>query len=212
VIITGDARELGKDVPDQSVDLIFTDPPYLKEYLPLYYWLFEYAARVLKPSGFLMTYVGGYWKNIIMASADKHLDYFWDYVSWERGDSPMIWPRKTLTRCKSILCYRPKGGTGMPRTNVLGMWVAGGDDKRYHSWGQDESTARYYIDCFCGPGDMVHDPFTGGGTTLAMAKMLGRKYLGFEIDDASAQVARARVNITQLYVVFDDAKQGVMPI
>ena len=38
-IITGDARELAKDIPDNSIDLIFTDPPYAKEYIPLYGWL-----------------------------------------------------------------------------------------------------------------------------------------------------------------------------
>ena len=45
-IITGDARELAKAIPDESVDLIFTDPPYPREFLPLYGWLAETAARV----------------------------------------------------------------------------------------------------------------------------------------------------------------------
>jgi len=31
------------------------------------------------------------------------------------------------------------------------------------------------------PGDLVIDPFAGSGTTLAVAKKLGRSYLGFEL-------------------------------
>ncbi|GIW85871.1 MAG: hypothetical protein KatS3mg108_0195 [Isosphaeraceae bacterium] len=31
------------------------------------------------------------------------------------------------------------------------------------------------------PGDLVLDPFAGSGTTLAVAKKLGRRYLGFEL-------------------------------
>lgn len=53
-IYTGDARELAKAIPDGSIDLIFTDPPYPREFLPLYGWLAETAAQVLKPDGFML--------------------------------------------------------------------------------------------------------------------------------------------------------------
>ena len=57
-IITGDARELAKEIPNESVDLIFTDPPYEASAIPLYKWVSEAAARVLKPSGILLVYLG----------------------------------------------------------------------------------------------------------------------------------------------------------
>ncbi|MEJ5200615.1 MAG: hypothetical protein WHV66_00165 [Anaerolineales bacterium] len=47
-ILTGDALVLIRDLPAHSVDLIFTDPPYLKAYLDLYGWLGEQAVRVLR--------------------------------------------------------------------------------------------------------------------------------------------------------------------
>jgi modification methylase len=193
-IVTGDATELAKSLPDSCIDLIFTDPPYLGEYLPVYYSIFQHAARILKPNGFLLVYVGGYWKDEIMASARESLKYFWDYIVWEPGNGPVNWPRKTIARNKSILAYTRKDcENALPNTQVLSVWLGGGEDKRFHIWGQDESQARYFIDCFSKRGDVVLDFCSGGGTTPYIAKMLNRKYLAFEIDNEQAQVSRDRV-------------------
>lgn len=43
------------------------------------------------------------------------------------------------------------------------------------------------------PGDMVLDPFAGSGTTLAVAKKLGRNFLGFELSENYAGIALARL-------------------
>lgn len=43
------------------------------------------------------------------------------------------------------------------------------------------------------PGDVVLDPFAGSGTSLAVAKKLGRNYLGFELSEAYAGIATARL-------------------
>src|SRR3990167_209755 len=54
----GDFRELIRTLKPNSIDLILTDPPYPREYLPLWSDLAKEAARVLKPSGFLIAYSG----------------------------------------------------------------------------------------------------------------------------------------------------------
>jgi modification methylase len=43
------------------------------------------------------------------------------------------------------------------------------------------------------PGDLVIDPFNGTGTTGAVAKRLGRSYIGFERDRTYAKAAEARI-------------------
>ncbi len=53
-IINDDFRNV--NIKDNSIDLILTDPPYPKEYLPLWKDLSFFASRVLKPSKFLLTY------------------------------------------------------------------------------------------------------------------------------------------------------------
>jgi len=44
------------------------------------------------------------------------------------------------------------------------------------------------------PGDLVLDPFAGSGTTLATAKRLGRRYLGFELSAEYAEGVRRRLD------------------
>ncbi len=54
----GDCREALADVPDNSVPLILTDPPYGDDAEPLYRWLAEFGARVLILGGSLVCYTG----------------------------------------------------------------------------------------------------------------------------------------------------------
>src|SRR5947199_379979 len=43
------------------------------------------------------------------------------------------------------------------------------------------------------PGEVVLDPFAGSGTTLVVAKKLGRRWLGFDVSDSYARKARKRI-------------------
>jgi DNA modification methylase len=200
-IITGDARKLVRALPDESADLIFTDPPYEFEYLHLYEWLAEEAARVLKPGGFCLSMCGGVHLNKIFAAMDKHLTFFWKYELILAGRA-CVWRRKEgraqpiITGSKPILAYSK--GVSVPRTATTGMFTGTGQDKRYHAWGQDAASSRYYVDCFSAEGDLVWDPFCGGGTTPAVCKQLKRDCISFEIDPKVALEARKRVAETQM--------------
>jgi site-specific DNA-methyltransferase (adenine-specific) len=46
------------------------------------------------------------------------------------------------------------------------------------------------------PGDLVLDPFGGSGTTLAVAKKLGRQWIGFELSSNYAAQIQARLDVT----------------
>ena len=50
-LLHGDFRQLLKTIPNESIDLIFTDPPYAAEYVPLYSDLAVIAHNVLKEGG-----------------------------------------------------------------------------------------------------------------------------------------------------------------
>ncbi len=46
----------------------------------------------------------------------------------------------------------------------------------------------------CNPGEVVFDPFTGSGTTLAVAKKLGRQFVGCELSEEYVRYASERLD------------------
>jgi 16S rRNA G966 N2-methylase RsmD len=75
-LFVGDFRELSKDIADDSVSLIFTDPPYDTKSIPLFEQLAEVAARVLKPGGSVIAYCGQTQLPAVLAGMSKHLRYW----------------------------------------------------------------------------------------------------------------------------------------
>jgi DNA modification methylase len=53
--------------------------------------------------------------------------------------------------------------------------------------------ALYFIEHFTRPGDLVVDPFVGSGTTAVAAALVGRRFLGGDIDRAALQRTRTRL-------------------
>ena len=56
-----------------------------------------------------------------------------------------------------------------------------------------EKLVRDHILSWSNPGDLVFDPMCGSGTTLKMAKQLGRHWLGFDISEEYCKLSRKRV-------------------
>lgn len=51
-----------------------------------------------------------------------------------------------------------------------------------------------FINCFCPPEGIVLDVFIGSGTTALAAKVLNRKYLGFDISKEYVELSKKRIN------------------
>jgi len=68
---------------------------------------------------------------------------------------------------------------------------ANGD--KAHSTQKPESLLHRVIVASTKPGDIVLDPFFGSGTTGAVARRLGRRFIGLERDPKYASIARARI-------------------
>jgi len=61
-------------------------------------------------------------------------------------------------------------------------------------------------------GDLVVDPFAGSGTTLAVAKKLGRSFLGCELSPAYAAKVRARLEAIRVGQPLDGAPEPLKSV
>jgi predicted methyltransferase len=59
-----------------SVDMIFTDPPYIADCIGLYGDLAKEAQRVLKPGGYCFAYLGAEFLPQVMQLMSPYLDWF----------------------------------------------------------------------------------------------------------------------------------------
>ncbi len=64
----------------------------------------------------------------------------------------------------------------------------------WHGCQMPERLLARIIEACSNPGDVVLDPFAGSGTTLVVAKKLGRRYLGFELSPEYAAQVRRRLD------------------
>jgi modification methylase len=67
------------------------------------------------------------------------------------------------------------------------------DDKKLHPTQKPEALLARVILSSSRPGDVVLDPFCGSGTTGAVAKRLGRRFIGIERDAGYAEAAERRI-------------------
>ena len=205
-VVTGDARELARALPDESVDLVFTDPPYPREFLPLYGWLAEEAARVLKPGGSCLTIMPQAYADIVLPAMTRHLDYHWLNCMYQPTvtNTARFWPKQIYIHWKPVL-WLTKGKRELRRFVDDGVTTSV-RDKRFHAWGQNEQWAFYWLDQIGWSGSVTWDPFCGGGTVPAVCKQLGRQWVAFEIDPETATLARERVRLTPEPLLVLDAE------
>lgn len=188
-IHSGDARRLAEDIPDDSIDLILCDPIYWN--IEDYGWLAETGKRVLKPYGYCIAQVGTYYLFDAMQAMAEHLDYYW-LVSETLTHAAAFFCRRIAQLHKPYLWFA-KGLQVSPSRRYMIDRVHSPKSKAFHKWGDGVGTMIPFIERLTLPGDLVLDPFTGGGTVPAACKELGRNFLAFEIDEPTAITARRRL-------------------
>ena len=245
-ILPGNCIEVLKSLPENSVDLIFADPPYnLQLNHDLYrpdmskvdavndHWdkfndFAEYdqftrewlsaSCRVLKENGTI--WVIGSYHNIYRVGSIMQDLGFWilNDVIWVKNNpmpnfrgvrftnahETMIWAQKkqgakytfnhqSMKALNDDLQMRSDWNlplaTGKQRIKANGT--------KAHSTQKPEALLYRVIMASSNPGDVVLDPFFGSGTTGAVAKMLGRHWIGIERDKKYIKIARKRIDDVQ---------------
>ena len=186
----GDFQKVLADLPDECVDLIFTDPPYDKQSIPLYGDLAELAARVLVPGGSLVCYAGVHALPRLFPLMTPHLQFWWQICVRLKAAFPRQHGWRVHVHYKPLLWFVKGKYRGDYVVDVIeSTWL----EKNWHDWQQSAAEAAHCIAKLTPKDGLVVDPMCGSGTTLLAAKRLGRRYLGADRDREQAKVATARL-------------------
>jgi modification methylase len=178
-------------------------------------WL-KAARRVLKPTGTL--WVIGSYHNIFRIGTALQDQGYWllNDIVWRKSNpmpnfrgkrftnahETMIWAARDRQTKKYTFNYDSmkelNEGVQMRSDWLLPLCTGGerlkGDDgKKAHPTQKPESLLFRCVMAASNPGDVILDTFFGTGTTGAVARRLGRRFIGLERDQTYASIARRRI-------------------
>jgi 16S rRNA G966 N2-methylase RsmD len=193
LLLQGDFREQSKTIPNSSVDLIYTDPPYGAEYIYLYNDLATVASNVLKEGASLVTYVGEIAiPKVCEMMENAGLTYWWQIAILLDGSFARFFPRQVVIKKKMLLWF-VKGNKLSINDFLSDVIKSDTPSKELHDWEQSPIEAAHVISRLTYEGQTVFDPMMGSGTTGAAAIQLGRKFIGIEIGSDKFEIAEARI-------------------
>lgn len=242
-IIAGNCLANLSLIPDNSIDLVFADPPYwmqtegellrtngtkfdgvedkwdkfntYKEYDEFSEkWLKE-CRRMLKPDGAI--WVIGAFQNIYRLGYIMQNLGFWvlNDVVWSKPNAVPNFGGTRYQNSHETLLWCCKNQKSKYTFNYKTMKHLNGDKqdksvwdisiciggerlkdengKKVHSTQKPEKLLYKIILSTTKPNDVILDPFFGSGTTGAVAKLLGRNYIGLEMEEKYIDAAKKRI-------------------
>jgi 16S rRNA G966 N2-methylase RsmD len=193
-IVYDDFIEYGKNIPNDSIDLIFTDPPYALESIPIYVELGIVAQRILKPGGSLVTYVGHrIIPDVIHQMENSGLTYWWIIAVKLSGPFSRSFDRGISIKWKPLLWFVK--GEKRNAVDFMSDYIeSSAPEKVLHEWEQSTTEAEHIISRLTVENQIIFDPFTGSGTTGIAAINLRRKFIGTEKEPDKFKIVKARIN------------------
>src|SRR6266496_2888400 len=208
-ILVGDCIAEMAKLPAESVDLVSAYDDFTRA------WLMA-CRRVMKREATL--WVIGSYHNIFRVGAILQDLGFWilNDVVWRKSNPMPNFRGRRFTNAHETLIWaaREPGGKGYTfnyealkagndDVQVRSDWtialcageerLKGGDGKKLHPTQKPEALLARVILASSRLDDLVLDPFGGSGTTGAVAKRLGRRFIGIERESAYAAAAQARI-------------------
>jgi len=204
-VVVGDCLSGMKLIPDKSIDLVLTDPPY--------------NVKI------------NYDKHKDAMSPEKYIEFIDEIISMSdriaNGKIAALLGSKTeillnwwkrLPNANLVICrvgasvntqvggFRPQYRPILINMKSLKWWSNLWEDIRFPGEGYFFNEPRYdhpcimplklaekCIECLTEPGDLVCDPFMGSWTTARACKNLGRDFIGFEISEKYCKVGEERL-------------------
>lgn len=199
----GDCLQLLRELPNASVDMVLTDPPYLVKYMtrsgqtianddntrwmfPAFWEIF----RVLKPNSYCVSFYG--WSK-----ADRFLSVWREcgfhpvgHFVWVKHYASCVRHNQMRHETAYLLAKGNPPPPKNPPADVL-PWKYTGN--RLHPTQKPVDSLVPLIEAYSRPYSLVLDPFAGSGTTGIAALTRRRRCLLIEKDTAHYQTARKRL-------------------
>lgn len=215
-------------IPDKSVDLVVTDPPYVIEagggtgglrsgifhrnkggrnlfnyekaesYMP-------HISRVAKESAHI--YVFSNDKNLcdIIASGERVGLKLMNIIVVNKGNKVAFgWYMKQV---EFVVLFRKRNGRAkqvndMSVPNLLNVAFPKGRD-RLHPSEKGVDLIKLFITQSSNEGEIVFDPFMGSGTTAVAATLEGRHWVGFEMEPAYVEITNKRLDSLEVPAIVE---------
>jgi len=209
-IYHGDCREILPLLPDKSVDLVLTDPPwgnstacnaqrFTRKSSP--WWKQVDTSKIIAhseivgdsdefdPRPFLD------WGAILWGANHftRHLQHSGGWFVWDKRMGAEQLAEKGWPLGEAELAWSNViGATRVFRNLWSGLLRKTERGEFYHPTQKPVSLMRWCLG-FAPEAQMILDPFMGSGTTLVAAKQLGRKAIGIEIEEKYCEIAVNRL-------------------
>ncbi len=215
----GDAYELIKQIPDKSIDCVYTDVPYLMQsggkgggafgerihnlirndmkdiIYGFDYKLLNELVRVMKKINIFI------WcnKQQILDIANYFKDYSMEILVWAKNNPTPFTNNVWLTDLEYCLYFRERGVRLNDGYHLKSKWfnsaINKSDKDDYgHPTIKPLELVKRHIEHTTQPNDIVLDTFMGSGTTAVACKELNRQFIGFEINKDYHKIAIDRLN------------------
>ena len=223
VVVHGDCLEVMNKIPDGSIDLLYTDPPY-QQALSVGGSIakkFDYRREDLKkissfsPKEFLdavkpkMKLFHAYiWtsKNIIKDYIEfaESNSYNWDLLVWAKRNPVPAFNNSYMSDLEFCVFIREKGGCFFDSTlgyeNYKKCMIDNvADNKNGHPTQKYEWMVAKMIRTSSQKGDLIFDPFGGSFTTARACKTLGRDFISCELEEKYCAIGEERLKQENLF-------------
>jgi site-specific DNA-methyltransferase (adenine-specific) len=191
-----------KRLPDKSIDLIFTDPPYglnkagisNDENLNLFYSVLPESNRVLKDDSFFITFFST--KFFPQIFKNNPFQYFWNFILY--CPNGRVSSSIGFTKYMSCTVFK-KGNPRMAKrgkdifVDTPGRMIEPDEGFINHPTPKPKTFIKDILLMFSKDNDIVLDPFIGSGSTAVACKQLNRSFIGFDIDKSYCKISEERL-------------------
>ena len=216
ILYNGDCLEMLKKFPEDSIDLVLTDPPYGInsnesngiDYKDNFYdvnIISKETFRILKENtrAYIFTAQKTFIdvvKNFIKNGFNLHQTLIWFKPNLAGGTKKKTYDFTSVYE-QIMLFYKGKPlklkkTDGFNNFDVLKYAQPQSNfkkDKRYHVHQKPLKLIEHLVLASTNKNDLVLDPFVGSGTTATVCEKLNRRWIGIEINEEYCEIAKARL-------------------